>query len=81
MARMLGYSLLLLSCIAWALLLLVPLSPVSTEQKLASGAGLYIFGQVTWFVCLPLLGREFIDRGWRSWQRVKAWPRRHRGQK
>ena len=51
MARMLGDSLLLLSCIAWGLLLLVPLSSVSTEQKLASGAGLYIFGQVTWSAC------------------------------
>ncbi len=81
MARMLGYSLLLLSCIAWGLLLLVPLSSVSTEQKLASGAGLYIFGQVTWFVCLPLLGREFIDRGRHSWRRVKDWLRRDRGQK
>ena len=79
---MLGYRLLLLSCIAWVLLLLVPLSPVSTEQKLASGAGLFIFGQVTWFVCLPLLlGREFIDRGRHSWRRVKDWLRRDRVQK
>jgi hypothetical protein len=81
MATMLGYSLLFLSCIAWALLLLVPLSPVSTEQKLAWGAGLYIFGQVTWFVCLPLLGREFIGRGRRSWRRVKDWLRRGRARK
>ena len=81
MARMLGYSLLLLSCIAWVLLLLVPLLSVSTEQKLAWGAGLYIVGQVTWFACLALLGREFIDRGRRAWRRVKHWLRRDRGQK
>lgn len=40
MARMLGYSLLVVSCIAWVLLLLVPLLPASTEQKLVWGAGL-----------------------------------------
>lgn len=81
MARILGYSLLFLSAIAWALLLLVPLLPVSTEQKLAWGAGLYIFGQLTWFVSLALLGREFIDRGRRSWRRVKHWLHRDRGQR
>ena len=73
MRRVIGYGLLVLSCIAWAILPAVPFLPLSGEQKVAWGAGLYIFGQLTWFGCLPFLGKKFIERGRQLWERVKAW--------
>lgn len=66
-----GYGLLVLSCIAWAVLVAVPFLPLSAEQKVAWGAALYVFGQVTWFGCLPFLGREFVDRLRGVWARIK----------
>lgn len=75
MIRALGYGLLIASCIAWAALPIVPFMPLSGEQKLAWGAGLYIFGQVTWFGCLPLVGRDLLARTRQTWKRVLAWLR------
>lgn len=73
MKCLIGYTLLVLSCIAWSLLLAVPFLPLNAENKIAWGAGLYIFGQVTWFGCLPFLGREFIERIRRLWHRARDW--------
>ena len=72
MRKLIGYGLLILSCIAWTVLPIVPFLPLSAEQKVAWAAGLYIFGQLTWFGCLPFLGKEFVQRTRQLWQTLKA---------
>jgi hypothetical protein len=58
--KALGWALFLLSSISFLLVPLVPFSTLPGTEKVATAGGLYLFSQVTWWACLPLLGKEFI---------------------
>jgi hypothetical protein len=64
----LSYSLLTISCIAWAALPIIPFLPFDGEQLVAWGAGVFIFAEITWWLAIPLLGKEILD----LWQRYRG---------
>ncbi len=66
---MIGYGLLAISCIAWILLPSIPFLPLTTETKITWGSGVFIFAEITWWLAIPLLGKEVIA----YWQRFSAW--------
>ncbi len=72
MRKLLGYFFLIISCLAFALLLVVPFLPMETAEKAAWGGGIFIFAEVTWYLALPLLGKEIIEWTRKCWDLVKA---------
>ena len=69
--KLLGYTLLAISCIAWAVLPVIPFLDISTAAKASWGAGVFIFAEVTWWLAVPLLGKEFIEWCQAGWQWTK----------
>lgn len=65
--KTLGWILFSLSCLSFFLVLLVPLLNRTGAEKLAIAGGLYLVCQITWWLCVPLLGKEFMDLGRRLW--------------
>ena len=65
----LGWSLIIISSIAWTVLPIIPFLPMSLEAKAAWGGGVFIFAEITWWVAVPLLGKELIELT----QRFMAW--------
>jgi hypothetical protein len=70
--KFLGYSLLLVSCLAWAALPAVPFLPLETTEKAQWGGGLFIFAEITWWTAMPLLGKEIMDLLKRWWSRNRC---------
>jgi hypothetical protein len=68
----LGYSLLLVSCLAWAALPIIPFLPYAGAQLVAWAAVTFIFAEITWWLAVVLLGPELL--GWfrGCWQKCKA---------
>lgn len=82
MLKMVGYALLFISCIAWAALPLIPFLSWDAEKLAAIGAGVFIFAEVTWWLAMPLLGKEIFDVVHRWWPQIIAWCKeRVRGEK
>ena len=71
MRKVIGYTLLLVSCIAWGLLPLVPFLPYKAGELAAIGGALFIFAEITWWLAMPLLGKEIIGLSKRYWQYIK----------
>ncbi len=68
-----GYSLLFVSCIAYGVIPIVPFMSLEADVKTAWVAGVFIFAQITWWVAVLLLGKEFVDWSKRIWRGFKAW--------
>lgn len=64
--KILGYILFTLSFVAWLAIALVPFMELSIEQQASASGGLFIFGEITFWVSLTILGKEF-------WQNIKGW--------
>ena len=62
-----GWTLFALSYISFFLVFLVPFTNLPSAEKVAVAGGLYIFCQITWWLCVPLLGKEFIGWGKSLW--------------
>ncbi|HII06901.1 MAG TPA: transporter suffix domain-containing protein [Methanotrichaceae archaeon] len=60
--RWLGFSLVALSFILYGCLLLVPMTPFSTEGKVALSSLLVISGEASFWIGGLILGREVIAR-------------------
>lgn len=71
--KFLGYSLLIISCLAWAALPLVPFLSMDTGQKAQWGGGLFVFAEITWWAAMPLLGKEIIELWQLWWPRIKIY--------
>ena len=72
MRKILGYSLLVISCIALALMLVVPFLDLAAEERAAWMVGLFVFAEITWWLAMPLLGKEVLAFCQRVWQRFKV---------
>ena len=74
--KSLGWELFALSCLSLLLVFLVPFSNLPNTEKVATAGGLYLFSHLTWWLCIPLLGKEFIGWGKRLWkvftQKIKS---------
>lgn len=72
MRKLLGYSLLIISCIAFAALPVIPFLPLESSQKAAWGGGVFVFAEVTWWLSIPLLGKEVKEFTQRLWRWIKT---------
>ncbi len=61
-ARYLGFGLLALALLMWALVLVVLLLPLSAGQKGWTTAALLVVGEAAFWVSAVLLGREVVKR-------------------
>jgi len=73
--RWLGMALFILSFVLYGFLLLVPLSPFSSEGKIALSAAVVILAESSFWLSVIILGREAIAKyrraDWRS--RLSKW--------
>ena len=72
MRKLLGYSLLVISCLAWAIIPVIPFLSLNVAQKASWATVIFVFAEVTWWLAMPLLGKEIIDFLKAAWQRCKA---------
>lgn len=72
MRKFLGYMLLTVSCVAWAVLPVIPFLSLTATLKASWAGGLFVFAEVTWWLAVPLLGKEIIDWLKHCWQSFKA---------
>lgn len=70
-----GYVLIVLSCIAWAILPLLPFLGFDTERLLAWGGVVFLIAELTWWGGVLLLGPEFIGVTKRYWCVVQQYRR------
>jgi len=64
----LGLGLLVVSTVAWLFVFVVPFMTLDTARKAAIVAGLIVFGEVTGWLGLALLGKEMVDALRNSWR-------------
>jgi hypothetical protein len=62
MVKTIGYILLLISCISFLLILVVPWIGFSKIQIAGITTGLIIVGEVLFYLSLFILGRSFYDK-------------------
>ncbi|MEE3240687.1 MAG: transporter suffix domain-containing protein [Pseudomonadota bacterium] len=72
MRKLLGYSLLVISCLAWTIIPMIPFLSLSVAQKASWATVVFVFAEVTWWLAMPLLGKEIIDYSKAAWQRCKV---------
>ena len=65
MRKTLGYVMLVIACLAWVAIALLPFLGISMAKTAAFTTGLIITGEVTFFAGIALLGKE-------AWQKIKA---------
>jgi hypothetical protein len=69
--RWLGIALVAASFAFYGCLLLVPISPLSAEGKIALSAAFVIFGEGSFWLAVFILGRgavaKYRDFDWRAW--------------
>jgi hypothetical protein len=62
MGKTIGYTLFLLCCLCFGLILVVPWLDFTTGQKAGITTGLIIAGEVFFYVSLIFLGKPFLAR-------------------
>jgi hypothetical protein len=72
--RRLGFFLVVLSCLLYGSLILVPLTSLSTNGKVALSSFLVISGEASFWIGGLILGREVIGR-WRGGLDPRRWIR------
>jgi len=65
MRKILGYTMLVISCLAWAVIVFLPFLNSSPTTIATFAAGLIITGEVTFFLGVALLGKEV-------WEKIKG---------
>ena len=65
MRKMFGYGMLVVACLAWGALLILPFLGVSLATAATFTTGLIITGEITFFIGIALLGKE-------AWQKIKT---------
>jgi len=74
--KSLGWALFTLSCLSFLLVFIVPFLNLTNTEKVATAGSLYLFSHITWWLCIPLLGKDFIGWGRSLWkvfsQKIKS---------
>jgi len=65
MRKTLGYVMLVIACLSWIAIPVLPFTGISLAASAAFTTGLIITGEVTFFVGIALLGKE-------AWKKIKA---------
>lgn len=67
----LGFSLLVLSCVAWGVMPFLAFFSLEGERLAVYIAGLFIFAEITWWLAMPLLGPEVLSFCRRYYVKIK----------
>ena len=67
--RIIGYTLLVLCCLLWLAILVIPFLGLKGGWIVGLTTGLIIAGEVTFYLGILLLGKEV-------WQKIKSWFKR-----
>ena len=70
MAKSIGYILLIISCLSFLMILIVPWLGFSKVQIAGITTGLIITGEILFYLSLFILGRSFYDK---IKQKLKFW--------
>jgi hypothetical protein len=62
MVKIVGYTILLVSCLLFLLILVVPWFGFSKSQIAGITTGLIIAGEILFYLSLVILGRSFFDK-------------------
>ena len=62
MIKTLGYSLFVVCCLAWLMILVIPWMGFSKGETAGIITGLIIFGEVTFYVSIVMLGKTFYNK-------------------
>jgi ABC-type Na+ efflux pump permease subunit len=60
--KTLGYILFVLCCLAWLMILVIPWLGFSKGQSAGIITGLIIFGEVTFYASILMLGKTFYNK-------------------
>jgi hypothetical protein len=60
--KIIGYTVLVISCVLFILIPVVPWFDFSAGQKTGIAAGLLIAGEILFYLSLIILGRNFFDK-------------------
>jgi hypothetical protein len=60
MAKLIGYIIFGICCLLWGLILVVPFMGFSTGKIAAITTGLIIAGEITFYLSIFLIGKEFL---------------------
>lgn len=66
-----GFTLLAVSCLAFTLLPAVPFLDLSSARRASIGGGLFLFAEITWWLAIPLLGKDIVDLARSWWARLR----------
>jgi hypothetical protein len=69
-----GYVILLVSCILFILIPVVPFTGLPVSKIAAITAGLFIAGEILFYLGLFILGRSFLEKikGWLKFRKLKS---------
>jgi len=62
MIKTLGYILFVVCCLAWLMILVIPWLGFSKGETAGIITGLVIFGEVTFYVSILMLGKTFYNK-------------------
>jgi hypothetical protein len=62
MVKIIGYILLLLSCLIWGLIFIIPWFDFSKSQIAVITTVLIIAGEILFYVSMIILGKSFFDK-------------------
>jgi len=62
MAKLIGYVIFGICCILWGLILVVPFLEFSAAKIAGITTGLIIAGEITFYLSIFLIGKEFLVR-------------------
>lgn len=62
MIKTLGYSLFAVCCLAWLMILVIPWLGFSKGETAGIITGLIIFGEVTFYASILMLGKTFYNK-------------------
>ena len=65
MRKTFGYAMLVIACLAWIAIPVLPFLGISLAAKATITTGLIIAGEITFFAGIALLGKE-------AWAKIKA---------
>ncbi len=71
MRRNAGWTIIILSCLLWAALPVIPFLTLNPDDKAYWAGGLFIAAEITWYAGLFLLGPEAIALIKTLWLRAK----------
>ena len=75
MKKAIGYSLFVLSFITWGAIAVVPFLDISIGMATAYTTGLFITGEIAFFLSMVLLGKEFVMKIKIFWAKLNVFPK------